>query len=84
MFAVFCPYQEARVLLSLGNILDMERRDDGFAIHYRCWCGHEGVHVIATDRPAAATHAAPETTPAEAPARTPRPIGPGRPVPVPC
>jgi hypothetical protein len=47
MFAVFCPYQEARVLLSPSNILDMERRDGAIAVRYRCWCGHEGWHTFA-------------------------------------
>ncbi len=68
MFAVFCPYQEARVLLSPGNILDIERRSDGVAIRYRCWCGHEGVHVVASVRRPA--------TPAPAPVATPAPAAP--------
>jgi hypothetical protein len=75
MFAVFCPYQEARVLLAPGNILDMERRTDGVAIHYRCWCGHEGVHVITrTGRPATAVRAdADAPAPAAAPVTVPTP-----------
>jgi hypothetical protein len=68
MFAVFCPYQESRVLLSPGNILAMETRANGIALRYRCWCGHEGWHVITrADRPTA-----PVPTPAVAP--TPAPV----------
>ena len=86
MFAVFCPYQEARVLLSPGNILDMERRADGIAIRYRCWCGHEGVHLIErADRPAAPVRT-PAPAPAAAPTTRPAPVPVTAPqaVPAPC
>ena len=86
MFAVFCPYQEARVLLSPSNILAMERGAEGVAIRYRCWCGHEGVHVIASDhRPAALAPVAADAAPAPArAARSAAPIVRPRPVPAPC
>ncbi len=87
MFAVFCPYQEARVLLSPGNILEMERRAHGVAIRYRCWCGHEGVHVIASDRrPATSGRATADAADAAAPAdatTSPR-VAAVHPVPAPC
>ena len=87
MFAVFCPYQEARVLLSPGNILEMERRADGVAVRYRCWCGHVGVHVIASAaRPTTPVRepAPAATEPAPSPARSTARVTTPRAVPAPC
>jgi hypothetical protein len=47
MFAVYCPYEDARVLLGPTRIVAVEHGSDGFTIHYRCWCGHEGAHTVA-------------------------------------
>ena len=81
MFAAFCPYQEARVLLSPSNILEMERRDGTMWVRYRCWCGHEGWHSFGrTARAATRTHvtSVPTTAPMPTSALAPRQV------PAPC
>jgi hypothetical protein len=73
MFAVYCPFEDARVLLGPSRIVAVERQAGGFGIRYRCWCGHEGVHTVeradAERTPAAAAVAAVEApaTPAAVP-----------------
>ena len=43
MFAVDCPRQQRRVLLSTADILSLTPAPGGgFVIGYRCSCGYEG------------------------------------------
>ena len=43
MFSVHCPRHQSRVLLGPSDIVVIgPAPDGGFAIGYRCTCGHEG------------------------------------------
>jgi hypothetical protein len=43
MFAVFCPTHDARILLGSRHIKHLENTDHGVHLHWRCYCGTEGV-----------------------------------------
>jgi hypothetical protein len=62
MFDVHCPGCGTRVLLTTRRILALENTDTGILVTYRCWAGHEGLHV--TGRAAATGRRA--TAPADA------------------
>lgn len=53
MFAVHCPQHGTRVLLDLTSIESIVSRSRGLDVHYRCYCGYEGVWT--TGHKAAAT-----------------------------
>lgn len=43
MFDVYCPQHGSRVLLDLTSIDSIVHTTLGLDVHYRCYCGHEGV-----------------------------------------
>ena len=43
MFDVHCPGHGKRVILFAQHIQSIRNTREGIEVHYRCFCGHEGV-----------------------------------------
>jgi predicted SprT family Zn-dependent metalloprotease len=43
MFDIFCPAENARVLLFAHNIEKIQNKIEGIEVHYHCHCGQRGV-----------------------------------------
>jgi hypothetical protein len=42
-FAVDCPRHRTKVLLFTHDVTAVRTTPRGIEVHYRCFCGHEGV-----------------------------------------
>jgi hypothetical protein len=51
-FAVDCPRHHTRVLLFTHDVTKVQTTPRGIEVHYRCFCGHEGVWLTESASPA--------------------------------